>query len=178
MVRSLVEVDGSDVRKRLVALQMLSALLNSALPGGLEGPLFHDAEVVNSYSFRMRLVTDGNAEVLFSAFTSERVGPAQAAEVYRATVAKIAKTGLPEKSLERIRRRLSKSAERLSSRASMHARRAVSWAAYDLQPPTLNDEHGLRAAVTKSELDEIMRALAKPIRSATALFGPSLRGEN
>ena len=176
--RALVDVREWDRRKLLSAAQLLTAVINSALPGGLEGPLYNDSYIFNGFRFHLRLLPGGFAEALFSGFTPRDTELAKAVDAYRDAIEQIAHTGLPEKSINRIRRRLTKRAKRHQVRVGAHVQRALFWVINDVPPPSLIEEEKLRAAVSKPDLDRLMRAVASPIRSATALVEQGTKGEN
>ena len=109
-------------RQLAVALPLLQSILGSALPGGLENNLVHDNYLVSGFGLNLRLITKDTAEAMFWAFPAANIEPRLVVDAYRSAIKQLVRAGIPEATVERVRKQAQRQAERLQTDEAAQAR--------------------------------------------------------
>jgi predicted Zn-dependent peptidase len=96
----------------------------------------------------------------------------KAQTVFRQTIANIAKQGIPEKSLERLKKRLIKEAIRLGDDRNFTMNRAANLLSIGLLPNSSADDIERLEAITKAQVDSFLTALASATRKIEIQITP------
>ncbi|EFO28648.1 hypothetical protein TRICHSKD4_6022 [Roseibium sp. TrichSKD4] len=107
LYRKLVPLVSCDtpVRCAMVA-QIVKNALDSALPGGLAGPLRFDQFVARSFSFHIDLIKNHYIEVSFTAHPDNGVSLEALETEFRSTLETTLESGLTQATFERVKSRL------------------------------------------------------------------------
>lgn len=163
---SLSEWKGSgDGLQDIYTTRFLAELLSSNLPGSLAKPLKIDNFVVSAYNVRLDRKLRNQIQFFFQSRPDEGVAPPTVAEKLRASLAELAGRGVPEKSLERIRKRMAREASRRGDEPDYILNRALRNLTAGLEPNTSADHVARIASVTKAEVDALIRAVADSHRT-------------
>lgn len=154
---------------------LLGALLYSALPGGLAGPLRFDAAVARSFDIAVFPIDEQTVEVHFAAAPDAGVTLAALRDAFEATFAGTAAVGVPRASWDRVRSRsggLWPDWEDADATARWMADYVVDRVSALLTPLAEEDLRGLETRLSHATAETILRALAGPGRTAVAFIGP------
>ncbi len=158
---SLSEWIGSGDRLQDVyTLGFLNELLGSNLPGSLAKPLEINEFIVSAYSVRLDRKLRDQVQFLFRARPDEGVAPETVSVKLRDSLVALARSGVPEKSLERIRKRFFREADRRRDEPNYILGRALRNLTAGLDPNGADDHRERIAAVTKADVDTLIRAVA------------------
>lgn len=161
-------------RRRLwFSLLLLSDVLNSTREGGLQKPLYYDSFTVTHISVRLVLLPTGDIgfEIFFS--PEDGVTSQEASDHVQALLRDLAKTGLPEETVEAVREQTRREVRRLEKdEARYHATiaqntilnlgEALDVKAYhfELGQPTTDNLTAVLRAIVESDL--VITAIAQP----------------
>lgn len=145
--------------------RFLTELLRSSLPGSLAKPLKIDDFVVSAYTVRLERKLRDQIQFFFQSRPDEGIAPPTVAAKLRASLADLAGHGVPEKSLERIRKRMAREAKRRGDEPDYILNRALRNLTAGLEPNTSVDHQARIASVTKAEVDGLIRAVADSHRT-------------
>lgn len=140
--------------------RFLSELLGSSLPGSLAKPLKINEFVVSAYNVRLDRKLRDQIQFFFQSRPDDGVAPETVAAKLRASLAELADKGVPEKSLERIRKRMAQEADRRGDEPDYILSRALRNLTAGLEPNTSVDHLARIASVTKTEVDALIKAVA------------------
>jgi len=178
MVRELFDVGEFKRRELALALPLLQSILRSGLPGGLENDLVHDNYLVSEFGLGLRLVTNDTAEALFWAYPSKNVESRLVVDAYRSAIKQLVKAGIPEATVERVRKYAQRRAERLQSDEAAQAQRATQWILHDLAPPDFTAEKRQLAKLSTEKLNRLLASLQNARRAVVGHVSPNLEGIN
>ena len=144
----------------IYTIRFLSELLSSNLSGSLAKPLEINEFIVSANSVRLDRKLRDQVQFLFQARPDEGVAPETVSTKLRDSLLALAKSGVSERSLERIRKRFFKEADRRGDEPIYILGRALRNLTAGLEPNGADDHRERIAAVTKSDVDELIRAVA------------------
>ncbi len=163
---SLSDWKGSgDRHQDLYTMAFLGTLLNSSLPGGLGKPLEIDAFLVSSYGISLDRDLTDQIQFWFQARPDEGVAPETVSDELQESLKALASTGVPQASVERIRKRFLRRAERRGDEPGYILGRAMRNLTAGVEPNDAEDHLQRIAAVTKADLDTLVRTIANSDRS-------------
>lgn len=159
---------------------MLDTILNTSLPGGLEGPLRLDAHIARAIAVEVWPLSETTVEISIRAAPDSGVTLTTLQAAIETTLSDLAIAGIPDTTYHRVRDRFdgywpdwSDSRETASWMASYVPER-LSQRRAPLMPDALAQIH---AAVTQDSTNALLRAFAGPGRTASAMIGPEDRFE-
>jgi len=145
--------------------KFVEALFSSSLEGGLSRPLKTDQFVVSSFRSRVLIPLDGHVVFWFQGSLDEGITSDIAIASIRAALADIAVSGISEKSLERIRRRILKKESRLRDEQKHAFNRAVNSLMLGFEPNSYEDHVRRINAVSKANIDSLLKAIGSASRT-------------
>jgi predicted Zn-dependent peptidase len=154
-----------DPLQDIYTTRFLSELLGSALPGSLAKPLKIDDFVVSAYNVRLDRKLRDQIQFFFQSRPDDGVAAETVSVKLRASLLQLAKNGIPEKSLERIRKRFYQEASRRSDEPDYILGRSMRNLTAGLDPNTSADHLERISAVTKADMDQLIRAVTNSQRS-------------
>ena len=146
----------------------LAELLGSSLPGGLGKPLTVNDFVVSGFRVGLERKLRDRIQFSFRSRPDEGVAPETVSVKLRESLATLAATGVPERSLERVRQRFAQQAERRGNESDYILGRAMRNLTAGLEPNDPADHRQRIAAVTKADIDRLIRAVTDPHRYVEA----------
>ncbi len=178
MVRELFDVGVFKRRELAVALPLLQSILGSARAGGLENDLVHDNYLVSGFGLNLRLITKDTAEAMFWAFPAANIEPRLVVDAYRSAIEQLVRAGIPEATVERVRKQAQRQAERLQTNEAAQAQRATYWISHDLAPPDFAAENRQAANLSTAKLNRILASLQNARRTVVGYVSPKHEGAN
>lgn len=151
-------------------VQMLQTILQSALPGSLAKPLRLDNFVVRGYELSIHQILTDKVEFFLWASPDEGVTLEDAAQKTKAALVQLAESGIPEKTIERVRKRWLQTEKRLGKKSGHTVGRSFYHLSLGIQPNNVDDHLDRIAAVSKQDIDTLLHALARPERQVTGLI--------
>ncbi len=167
-----------DAQKLRAARWLLVEFLASRLPGGPHAELVDRQEIARSVrGFSIDLPAEGIAQIAMTATPDGGATPDATLAALSDYLAGLARRGLDEATLARLKQRYALAWERASRNAQARAARASEWFALAAtappDPAALAHTPGIVAALTKAEVDAVLAALAGPGREAQLVFTPA-----
>jgi len=144
--------------------QFTTRLLLSALPGSLAKPLRLDNFIVSSYDLDIIKILDEQVEMIVFAKPDDDITLDTVSLSLRQVLAEQGADGIPEKSLERIRKRWLQTARRESGDPQTALWRTLRMLSLGLSPNTEADHLRRIEAVSKEDVDSLLATLGKPKR--------------
>lgn len=144
----------------LYILDFLGTILNSSLPGGLGKTMEIDEFIVSSYGVSLERDLTEQVQFWFSARPEEGIAPETVSERMRASMVELAAAGVPEASVERIRKRFLRRAERRGDEPRYILGRAMRNLTAGVEPNGPDDHARRINAITKADLDALVRTIA------------------
>ncbi len=139
-------------------------LLNSALPGGLAKPLRLDNFIASEFGVYLGMLVEGLINISFEAKPDDGIPLEQLAEATKLALQIIVQKGIEPAVLERIIKRLTKTATRRAVDSEYLKNRALSFLTLDLEPNNSSDQLMRLKLVTKAHVDDLLKAMATPVR--------------
>lgn len=168
---SLARWDGKQGRLQdAYTARMLENILQSALPGSLAKPLRLDNFIVRQYELSLYKILDQQIEFQLWASPDDGVSLEEVAQQVDAALVTLAREGIPEKTIERVRKRWLQTSTRLGKNPYETLFRAFNHLSLGVTPNDLDDHMDRIAAVSKGDLDVLLQALADPERRVTGLI--------
>lgn len=143
-----------------VRLGLLENILDSAMEGGIAGPLRFDAFLAQSFRFHLAHLGQGQVEISFSASLDEGVSRKELLSTFESTLEDRLTSGFLAESFERVKKRglLGANDKLFSAKQKFDA--ALSWAQSGMPIPGLLAENRVYDAITLEELNGLARELA------------------
>ncbi len=138
----------------------LAELLSSNLPGSLAKPLEINEFIVSSYSIGLDRKLRDQVQFVFQARPDDGVAPETVSVKLRESLVELAESGAPQKSLDRIRKRFLREADRRLDEPNYIIGRALRNLTAGLEPNGAEDHRERIEAVTKADVDTLIRAVA------------------
>lgn len=160
-VSSLSSWAGSDDDLQdIYTARLLTELLASTLPGSLAKPLKINEFVVSTYSIRLDRKLRGQIQMFFQSQPDDGIAPETVGIKLRESLEDLARNGVPKKSLERVRKRMTQEAKRRGDEPDYILGRALRNLTAGLEPNTSADHLARISAVSKAEIDGLIKAVA------------------
>ncbi|MDD9910540.1 MAG: hypothetical protein OXR62_12725, partial [Ahrensia sp.] len=149
---------------------LLEAFLQSALPGSLSRPLRTDDFILANYGVWAWTVMEERTHFFLQGRPDEGVTSETALDAVQRTLASVGEAGVPQKSLDRLKRRLVKQAVRNADDRTFGLNRATNMLAFGHSPITHDEHVAAIEAVEKANIDTLLSAIAaSPHRISTKL---------
>lgn len=148
------------------AIDLVAMFLNSAVAGSPAKALRTQEFVFSAYDFWIDTVLDGRSILIFQGRLDKDVEHQTAVTALRQTLAGIAQQGIPEASLERLKKRMIKQAVRKGEEKNFVLGRAARLLSSGINPNTKADDLQRLEAVTKEQVDGFLASFASPKRQA------------
>jgi len=161
-----------DPLQDIYTANLLRAILTSALPGSLAIPLRMENFVVSEYELYLNEVLNDHFELVFVARADEGITWQAVSNEFRTALESIAEAGIPEKTLERMRKRFLQTERRIGTDSQEAWYRAHEHLSFGLEPNTQEDNLQRIEAVSLNDINSLLRALASPLRRASAYVLP------
>lgn len=162
LVKSLVPVTPCEVAVDCeVARTLARNSLDSALPGGLAGPLRYSEFIARRFSFSMDFAAPDRVSIAFSANPDQGVSLAQLDDAFFAIWSDRLVNGLPEATIEQKRRRLMTDLDAIlpNDRAKAQFRHVLDRLAANRPLYDLNDWYRSMANISPKQVNEFLRSL-------------------
>lgn len=156
--------DKEDAQQNEYTRQFTERLLRSALPGSLAKPLRLDQFIVSEYQLEITQLLDKQVELVVVARPDDGVTLSKVGQSLQAALTHIGKSGIPEKTLARIRKRWLQTAQRESNNPQTTQWRTFQMLSMGLLPNTNADHLQRIEAVSKADVDSLLAALGDPQR--------------
>jgi len=143
----------------MYTIGFLAELLGSSLPGGLAKPLTINDFVVSTFHVRLDWKLRDQIQFYFQARPDEGVAPETVAAKLHESLVALADSGVPERSVERIRKRFTQEAARRGEEPDHILGRAMRNLTAGLDPNDPADHLQRIATVTKADIDRLIRAV-------------------
>lgn len=154
-------------------LQILKRIIDSALEGGVAKPLRMDNFIVRSFSIEMHSLLKGTFEFIIYAEPDKGVSLSRATEAIDEALRSIAKQGIPEKTLERVRKRMLQTEHRIADDQFENYWRMAQQLSEGFKPVSGQEHLDQIKAVSLAEVNQLLQALANPARRTIAHIKPS-----
>lgn len=167
-----------DPQKLRAARWLLAEFLSSRLPGGPHAELVDRQEIARSVrGFSIDLPAEGLAQIAMTATPDGGATPDIAIAALSDYLTGLARRGMDEATLARLKQRYALAWERASRNAQARSARASEWFALAARTPpdpaALARAPDIVAALTRAEVDAFIAALAGPGREAQLVFTPA-----
>ncbi len=153
-------------------LWVLQSVLDSALEGGLARPLRMDNFVLRSFGLNLRAYLAGYFEFEMYAEPDRGVSLEQASSAIAETLEALVRDGIPEETLERVRSRMLQTQLRKNDDFDSHYFRMSAQLSSGLSPTGSKQHLEYLKNVSLNDVNELLRALATPVRRAVAHISP------
>ena len=162
-----------DVISNWYTLRLLQSIIDSALPGGIARPLRMDHFILRT--FELALVGTMRDYFEFSLFAAPDKGVTlqQSSVEITKTLQGIAEEGIPEETLERVRKRVLQTEERNADNFNSNYMRLAEQLSAGVTPVTGDQHLAYIKAVTLEDINDFLNALADPARRAIAYIKPT-----
>ncbi|MEM7256491.1 MAG: pitrilysin family protein [Pseudomonadota bacterium] len=158
--------------KRWYALKMLESILDSALDGGVARPLRMDNFILRSFAINMHGLLKGSFEFSMYAEPDKGIDLPQATEAIADALRTIAKQGVPLKTLERVRKRMLQTEQRIADDQIDNYWRMAVQLSEGVKPVSGQEHLDQIKAVSLAEVNRLLDALANPVRRSIAHIKP------
>lgn len=158
--------------RNLYTLNMLRSILDSALEGGIAKPLRMDNFVLRSFGVSLRSLLSGYFELELFAEPDKGVTLQQSQEAIESTLEALAAAEIPEATFNRVRGRLFQTEIREARNLNSNYSRMAEQMSSGLTPVTGEQHLDLLRSVSLDDVNELLRALAKPQRRSVAFVKP------
>lgn len=165
--------EGRTDTRKWYTLWLLQSILDSALEGGVAGPLRMDNFVLRSFDIGFNSYLSDYFELLFFAEPDRGVSLTEASTAIADTITTLADTGIPESTLERVRTRLLQTEVRNIDSTRSHYGRMSEQLSSGLTPVTSREHLEQIKQVSLKDVNALLRALANPERRAVAHIKPA-----
>ncbi len=163
--------------KSWYARRMLNYVIDSALEGGVARPLRMDNFILRSFSIEMYSLLSGTLEFTLHAEPDKGVSLPQATKAIKDSLLEIAASGIPEKTLERVRKRMLQTQQRNIDDQFNNYRRMALQLSEGISP-VAGDKHIEHIkSVTLADVNQLLDVLANPTRRSIAHIKPSEGGK-
>lgn len=162
----------SDRPQNMAIMDILDSIMSSALMGSIAVPLRIDGFYFSSYNIDIWSVLDGQAMVYFEGRLDDDIDATQALAALDAALAKVAEDGMPESTIERVRRRIIQSAERRAGEGEYVVNRLALAASHGFEPESVSRYVERIKAVTKADIDGLLKAIVAAERRVSVHFIP------
>lgn len=157
----------------LYTLWMLQSVLDSALEGGIARPLRMDNFILRSFDLDLNSFLSNYFELTLFAEPDNGVSLDQASKAISETLSALASTGIPQATFDRVQSRIMQTENRKkNSHNSNYDRMSVQLSA-GLSPVTFNQHLKHIEKISFKEVNELLRALADPLRRSVAHITPN-----
>lgn len=146
--------------------------LNSAVSGSPAKALRTQEFVFSDYEFWIDTVLDARSILIFQGRLDKDVKHSFAIDALRQTLAGIARDGIPQASLDRLKKRLIKEAVRRGEDKDFVLQRAAALLSSGSVPNSKSDDLQRLEAVTKEQVDGFLASFASPKRQAMISIVP------
>ncbi len=153
-------------------MDVLKGVLESALQGSLSLPLRIDGFVFSDFDVGVWTVIDERAIIFFQGRLDDEVTPESATTQLDMAISDIAREGIPQATIDRVRNRLIRSAERQADSVEYVFDEVAKNLSYGFQPELVNWYVERLRSVSKDDIDFLMRAIDKADRRVTTHFVP------
>lgn len=164
--------DGENSLHNVYTADLLAAVLNSALPGSLAIPLRMENFIVSDYELYLFEVLKDHFELTLTLRADDGVTWQVVDSELRSALASIAESGIPAKTLERVRKRSLQTQKRVGMDYFEAWARAQGLLTYGIQPITLAEHLQRIESVTLNDINGLLKALVSPQRRASAYVLP------
>lgn len=153
-------------------LALLNDVLGSARPGSLAGPLVFDRKQARKTGTYLKIINDRQFEFLAWMEPEQGISTGKGLELLKEVISETALTGVPPKTLDRIRKRF----KRKLRRTYRDIDKAIRFAPAVIQSraplQSLKDAKASLDAITKSDLDHLLTAILKPGPTVSGALNP------
>lgn len=164
--------DPDDSVKNWYTLLLLNSIIDSALNGGIARPLRMDNFILRSFSVELRNVLADSFEFDLFAEPDKGVTLQQATTAIEETLLSIAEQGIPQTTLDRVRKRMLQT----TLRTEDHFDTAYRLIAHQLSAgisPVTGDQHIENInSVSLADINNLVKQLANPLRRSIAYIKP------
>jgi len=154
-------------------LRLLQASLDSNLEGGIARPLRIDNFVLRSFDFYLSSYLNEFVELTLYAEPDKGVSLDQSRTAISDTLTGIAAKGIPEATLERVRKRMLQTEKRRAGQWRETEYRIVDKLNAGLEPVTTQQHLDYIKKVTLKDVNELLSKLAQPKRRSVAFIKPA-----
>ncbi len=154
-----------DPQQDYYTADFVKKLLRSSLPGSLEQPLRVDDFVVARYEVNLIRNLRNAVQFFFGARPDDGVDLAQVSQKLQESLVLLAQEGIPERSLERIRKRFAQEAERRNDDVDYALERAIAFLTAGLEPNDSADHLRRIARVSKADIDQLLTSVTNRQRT-------------
>lgn len=152
------------------SLWILRNILDSALDGGIARPLRMDNFVLRSFELEVSSYLSNYVELTFYGEPDKGVELEQAATAITDTFKMVAESGIPAKTLQRVKTRLLQTQKRQRQNTESHYNRMSEQLSAGLSPVTYSQHIKNIEKVSLQDVNELLQALVSPKRRAVALI--------
>lgn len=153
-------------------LRMLLRVLDSALDGGIAKPLRMDNFVLRSFGIELGSVLSNYFELVMFAEPDKGVTLQRSSDTIATTLRKLASTGIPPETLERIRGRMLQSETRNAGILQENYFRLAEQLNSGLEPLSTKEHLQHIEAVSLEQVNKLLQSLANPQRRSIAFVKP------
>lgn len=159
--------------KSWYVLKMLERIIDSALEGGVARPLRMDNFILRSFAIGLHRLLNDTFEFNMYAEPDKGVDLPKATEAIEDALQTIAKQGIPENTLERVRTRMLQTEQRIADDQFDNYWRLAVQLSEGVKPVSGQEHIDQIKAVSLAEVNQLMNALANPARRSIAHIKPS-----
>lgn len=167
----LASCDIAELSQCAVISQIAENILDSALPGGLAGPLRFDRFVARSFSFNISIVKNAYVEISFTAHPDSGVSLEELELAFHDAYRKALQNGLTPETFERVQSRLSGELDSILVRdRPLYNRDLVLAQLVSAQPIfSLSDQMNALESIRFEDVNRFLRSLLADGREVTRL---------
>lgn len=165
--------DKSDAVSNWYTLRLLQSILDSALEGGIARPLRMDNFILRSFSLSLDNMLSDYTELTLSAEPDKGVSLQESTAAIKEALQAIARAGIPDATLERVRKRMLQTELRNSGKMWNSYQRIAEQLSAGI-PPLPDDQHIKNIeAVSLEDINALLQAIADPQRRTIAHIKPA-----
>lgn len=159
--RKLVQVPGCAGLVCDETLVLARRSLDSAMPGGIAGPLRFDAFIARSFSFDLHRVADGIVKIGFWAEPDTGITLDQLLIAYENTLATPIRAGIPAETFDRVKSRSEGGLDRIDNAADYHFGLALDQLAKNRPVHTLEQKKHALAEIQLEDVNDLLKTLGQ-----------------
>ena len=164
--------DTQDPTHNWYTLQVLRSILDSALDGGIAKPLRMDNFILRSFGLELTKTLSEYFELALFAEPDKGVTLQQSSDVVQSTLIALADAGIPNATLERVKKRMLQTGARHARITNETFNRMHQQLIAGLEPASSQQHLKHIEAVSLKDVNTLLRTLAKPQRRAIAFVKP------
>ncbi|MDB3936110.1 insulinase family protein [Granulosicoccus sp.] len=163
----------ADPVRNWYTLRLLESIIDSALPGGIARPLRMDSFILRTFGLNIIDTLQDYFEFSLFAAPDKGVTLQHSTEKIADTLHSIAEKGIPQETLERVKKRMLQTAERNANDFDSNYIRLAEQLSAGVTPVIGNQHLNHIKAVTLEDVNDYLDALANPERRAIAHIKPT-----